>query len=62
MKNDKETLKFMFKDINARFERLNEREQNIFSSLEEWFIDKDMLTKKQEALLEKLYEKATENG
>lgn len=60
--NDKETIKFMLSDIQKRFSRLNEWEQNFIADIEERFLSGRDLTVAQDKKLDQIYEKATENG
>jgi hypothetical protein len=59
---DKETLQFMFKDINNRLRYLNEWEIEFISNVEDRFLGGAQLTKRQTETVNKIYEKATENG
>ena len=62
MKNDNDTLKFMFKDIKERADQLNEWEEGFIANAEEWFLNGRELTNTMDKKLNKIYERVTENG
>lgn len=59
---DKEEISFMLKDIAKRLQRLNEWEIGFIVNVEDRFLKGQSLSKKQLDTLDKIYEKATENG
>lgn len=59
---DDDELKWMFKDIQARENRLNEWEEGFIVDVHERFLSGRALTEKQEAKLNDIYERVTENG
>ena len=59
---DDETINFMIKDINIREDQLNEWESTFIADIEERVLSGRVLTEKQEAKLDDIYERVTENG
>lgn len=57
-------IKLMLKDINAerRFARLSEWEQNFIANISEKAACNSQLSERQYDVLNRIYEKATENG
>ena len=59
---DDDELKWMFKDIRQREDQLNDWETGFIGDVEERFLSGRALTEKQEAKLNDIYERVTEDG